>query len=276
MTDAHASTSQNRSETVSPIRRAHWVVAHPRRASLNGRLFDSGTSALATRAEVTSTDLYADAFDPRLGIGDLGSNVEAPGNFAELAGRAVAAGEAAPEVAAEQLNLTAADLLVLQFPLWWYGPPAIMKGWLDRVLTDGFAYGGYDDERGVPRRYGDGGMAGKRALVIVTAGEDAGSIGPRGVSGDLEQVLFPLTHGTLWYCGFDVLDLHVVHDADGLGAEGGEREAARLVARLDGLDHEHPVPLRRLRDGDYDRTTRALRADLAPGRTDLGIHRVDA
>lgn len=100
---------------------------------------------------------------------------------------------------------------------------------------------------------------------------DEASIGPRGVSGDLDSLLFGLTHGILWYVGIDVLDLHVVHDADSLGADGVEREVTRLVERVRGLDSETAQPFRRMRDGDY-RQTRALRADLLPGRTDLGIH----
>ncbi|NKF34764.1 NAD(P)H-dependent oxidoreductase, partial [Pseudomonas sp. BGM005] len=76
---------------------------------------------------------------------------------------------------------------------------------------------------------GEGTLTGRRALVIVTAGEDERSIGERGVSGDLDSLLFPLTHGTLWYTGIEPLDLHVVHDADGLDAAGIERESARLV-----------------------------------------------
>ncbi len=57
---------------------------------------------------------------------------------------------------AEQDKVAAAELLVLQFPLWWYGPPAVLKGWLDRVLTAGFAFGDVDPVSGVPLRYGDG------------------------------------------------------------------------------------------------------------------------
>lgn len=105
----------------------------------------------------------------------------------------------------------------------------------------------------------------------MSAGEDARSIGPRGISGDLDSLLFPLTHGALWYVGIETLDLHVIHDADGLGADGVEREVTRLNERLQTIDTESARRFRRLRDGDYH-GTRALREDLLPGRTDLGIH----
>lgn len=196
-----------------------------------------------------------------------------PGGIGHLAGQAPARGEQTPEVTREQDRLAAAELLVLKFPLWWYGPPAILKGWFDRVLAEGFAYGDADPQTGIPRRYGDGGLAGRRALVVVTVGEDAATLGPRGLSGDLDQVLFPLTHGVLWYTGIEVLGLHVVHDADSLGAEGTVRERERLAERLSRIESEGAVPFRALRDGDYA-GTRALREDELPGRVDLGIHRV--
>lgn len=250
---------------------ALWVYAHPRRGSLGDRLFQAGTQALSARYEVVTSDLYAQGFDPVLSDRDLGDFASRPGNMAELAGDANAHGQLPADVREEQAKLAAAELLVLQFPLWWYGPPAILKGWFDRVFTNGFAYGDLDPELDLPRRYGDGGLVGRRALIIVTAGEDERSIGPRGISGDLDSLLFPLTHGTLWYVGIETLDLHVVSDADTLGADGVEREVQRLRDRLRAIDTEPARRFRRLRDGEY-RGTRALRHDLLPGRTDLGIH----
>ncbi|WP_067242903.1 NAD(P)H-dependent oxidoreductase [Microbacterium resistens] len=256
-----------------PPRPGHalWVLAHPRGTSFNRRLFDAGTEALSRRYEVATSDLYTQGFDPVLSDRDLAVEDGRPGNVVELQGVAYEQGLLPADVQAEQAKLAAAELLVLQFPLWWYGVPAIMKGWLDRVLANGFAYGDADPELGIPRRYGDGGLAGRRALVIVTAGEDERSIGPRGISGDLDSLLFPLTHGALWYVGIESLALHVVHDADGLGTDGFEREIRRLTDRLQHLDDEPGRPFRRLRDGEY-RGTRALRDDIHPGRTDLGIH----
>ncbi|MGV9796549.1 NAD(P)H-dependent oxidoreductase [Mycobacterium sp. NPDC003449] len=253
---------------------ALWLYAHPRRGSLNERLFRDGASALSQSYEVLTSDLHAQQFDPVLGERDLGEFAGSPGNIVEQTGDVYSRGQLPADVQAEQAKLAAAQLLVVQFPLWWYGPPAILKGWFDRVLTNGFAYGDVDPELGLPRRYGDGHLVGRKALIVVTAGEDARSIGPRGISGDIDSLLFPLVHGTLWYVGIEVLDLHVVHDADGLGADGIDREVQRLQDRLRTIDTESAKPFRRLRDGDYH-GTRALREDLHPGRTDLGIHLAD-
>lgn len=250
---------------------ALWVYAHPRRGSLNHQLFDAGVKALGSRYDVATSDLYADGFNPVLREQDLGGLAVTAGNFAELAGDAYAAGELAADIQLEQAKVAAAELLIFQFPLWWYAPPAILKGWLDRVLTQGFAFGDLNPHTGMPRRYGDSGLAGRRALVVVTTGEDERSIGPRGISGDLDSLLFPLTHGALWYTGIETLDLHVIHDADALDAARVEHETDRLRARLAGIDSEQPRRFRALADGDYQ-DTRALREDILPGRRDLAIH----
>nr|WP_291278692.1 NAD(P)H-dependent oxidoreductase [Galactobacter sp.] len=152
--------------------------------------------------------------------------------------------------------------------------PAMLKGWFDRVLTGGFAHGDLDPVLGVPRRYGDGAFAGRKALIIVTVGEDERSLGLRGISGDLESLLFPLTHGILWFTGIEALDLHVVYDTDGLDECGIESELDRLRTRLRSLAAEEPRRFRRLGDGEY-RGTRALHEDILPGRTDLSIHHVE-
>lgn len=255
--------------------RAHWVYTHPRRDSLNQHLLSAGHSILSEHYDVTVSDLYAEGFDPALSERDLGSLSTVPGNLAELAGDAYARGEVEPEVRREQKSLAASELLVLQFPLWWYGPPAMLKGWLDRVLQTGFAQGDVDEETGMPRRYGDGMLTGRKALIIVTAGDDQRTLGPRGVSGDLDSLLFPLTHGALWYVGIEALDLHVVYDADGINGAGRAQEGQRLADRIKRLSSERPRPYRRLLDGDYDRATRALVNAVNPGRTDLAIHLSD-
>jgi NAD(P)H dehydrogenase (quinone) len=251
---------------------AHWIYAHPQSGSLNRHLFDAGVEVLTARYDVQTSDLYAQGFDPLLAQRDLDGR---EGNIVDLMGEVNESGLVPDDVRLEQEKLASSELLVFQFPLWWYGAPAILKGWFDRVFTNGFAYGGVDAETGLPLRYGEGGLKGKRALIIVTVGEDARSIRSRGISGDLDSLLFPLTHGTLWYTGIESLDLHVVYDADALDTADVAAERDRLIARLAGIHEEKPSrPYRALRDGDY-RGTRALRADILPGRTDLDIHRVD-
>lgn len=81
----------------------------------------------------------------------------------------------------------------------------MLKGWVDRVLQTGFAQGEFDESTGLPRRYGDGRLIGRKALIVVTAGDDQRTLGPGGISGDIDTLLFPLTHGALWYVGIEAL-----------------------------------------------------------------------
>jgi NAD(P)H dehydrogenase (quinone) len=219
------------------IRRALWVFAHPAQESLNATLRDVGVAAL--RAEgwnVDVADLYAEGFDPVL--------VDGGGD----------------DVRAEQHRLLAADLLVLQFPLWWYGMPAMLKGWIDRVFECGFAYDVVDPTTGRARKYGDGGLAGRRALAVVTAGDRAGSISPRGISGDVEDIFWPLLHGTFWYTGMDALTPHLLTGVHGADADRVRGLADGLAERLRTVGTEQPIPYLPMTDEHY-----ALHPGVAAG-----------
>lgn len=142
-----------------------WVFAHPEPRSLNGVLRDHGVAELrALGHRVRESDLYAMGWNPVVGPADFGHDPRDRLMVGDASERAHAGGTLSPDIRAEQDKLAWADALVLQFPLWWHGMPAILKGWFDRVFVQGFAFG-------LPgaRRYGDGGLAGRRALVVTTA-----------------------------------------------------------------------------------------------------------
>ncbi|OYO26312.1 NAD(P)H-dependent oxidoreductase [Janthinobacterium sp. PC23-8] len=90
------------------------------------------------------------------------------------------------------------DFLILQFPLWWYSVPAIMKGWIDRVFVNGVAYG-----KGM--RMDSGGLKGRRAMLTMTTGCYPEMVAPGGLLGSLDVLLWHLQAGTLAYAGFEVL-----------------------------------------------------------------------
>jgi len=250
---------------------ALWVYAHPARRSLNAELYRAGTAALGATHTVTTSDLYAQDWDPRLSRRDIAAAPDNGETFGELTRDTYLAGTLPSDVRAEQAKLAEADLLVLQFPLWWYGMPAILKGWFDRVFVNGFAFGVRDPETGRTLKYGEGGLAGRRALVITTAGDRPTSFLPRGLNGDIESLLFPLLHGTLWYAGIAPLQPHLVSGTDLPGWAGYRDEVDRLAARLATVADEEPIPYRRMRDGDYD-DDRVLHRDILPDRDDLGVH----
>ena len=248
---------------------ALWIYAHPASRSLNADLYEAGTKALAETHHVTTSDLYEQDWDPRLSHHDIAGTQDTGQTFGERTREAYLAGDLPADVREEQRKLTEADLLVLQFPLWWYGMPAILKGWFDRVFVNGFAFGVKDPETGRTLKYGEGGLAGRRALVITTAGDRLSSFGPRGLNGDIESLLFPLLHGTFWYTGIAPLRPHLVSGTDLPGWTGYADEVDRLTTRLATIADEDPIPYR-MRD-DYD-TDRVLHPRIFPDRVDLGVH----
>lgn len=103
------------------------VLAHPVPGSLSHALADRATATLqAGGHEVTRLDLYAEGFDPVL------SPAERRGYYARDGHP-----PALPDHAAQ---LAGAQGLVLCFPTWWFGMPAILKGWFDRVWSPGLAF----------------------------------------------------------------------------------------------------------------------------------------
>ena len=170
------------------------VYAHPEPRSLNGALRDFAVAHLqAAGHEVQVSDLYAMGWKATLDAADAPHL--APGEpFDAIADsqRAYARGEQPADITAEQAKLLWADALILQFPLWWFSLPAILKGWVERVYACGFAYGvGEHSDHHWDDRYGEGTLAGKRALLVVTCGGWESHYSDRGINGGLDDILFP-------------------------------------------------------------------------------------
>ncbi|RCV52385.1 NADPH:quinone reductase [Marinitenerispora sediminis] len=251
-----------------------WIFAHPERRSLSAALRDDGLRALREHGhEVRESDLYAMGWNPVVDAADFGHDPDERLLVAAASEEAYTSGGLSADIRAEHAKLAWADTVVVQFPLWWFGMPAILKGWFDRVFVKGLAYGvvehGPEGRRTL--RYGEGRLAGKRAMVVVTAGGTAASYGPRGVNGQLEDLLFPLQHGTFFYAGMSVVPPVLVSGADRLSEAGRAAAAAELRARLLALADTDPIPFRAQNGGDYDADL-TLRPEQEPGRAGVAVH----
>ncbi|WP_028661822.1 NAD(P)H-dependent oxidoreductase [Saccharomonospora saliphila] len=249
-----------------------WITAHPDPRSLTAALACEGVRALTGLGhEVRVRDLYAMKWNPVVDAADFDHDPGRRLHVGAAAKQAHREGRLCPEIRAEQDHLRWSDTVVWQFPLWWHGMPAILKGWIDRVFVNGFAYGVTDPATGATLRYGDGGLKGRRALVVTTIGGRESAFGPRGVHGALEDLLFPIQHGISFYAGMAPLAPFAVYGADRSTDSDYAEAAARLRARLASLPEEEPVPFRRQDSGDYDEEL-VLRPEVAPGRTGLAAH----
>ncbi|EMD27572.1 NAD(P)H-dependent oxidoreductase [Amycolatopsis azurea] len=249
-----------------------WIFAHPESRSFGGSLRDEGVRALREQgAEVRESDLYAMKWNPVVDADDFGSAAGSDRLFVGPTSKtALLTGELSADIRAEHEKLAWADTVIVQFPLWWYGMPAILKGWFDRVFVKGFAYGVQRPD-GRTARYGEGALAGKRAMVVLTTGTSQAAIGPRGINGEVSEILFPLQHGALWYTGMSVLPPLTICGADRASAEQYDVAAEALRERLRTLSTQDPIPFRHQNGGDYDDNL-VLRDDLAPGRRGMGVH----
>jgi NAD(P)H dehydrogenase (quinone) len=241
------------------------VFAHPEPRSLGGALRDVAIEELKAQGhEVQVSDLYADGWKSEIDRADFPALApDARLKPAAASRDGFAAGTLTDDVKAEQEKLLWADVLILQFPLWWFSMPAILKGWVDRVYAYGFAYGvGEHSDKRWGDRYGEGVLAGKRAMLIVTAGGWKEHYAARGINGPIEDLLFPINHGILYYPGYDVLPPFVVYSADRLDERGFKPVADRLRERMRTLATTPPIPYRQQNGGDYVIPTMELRSGL--------------
>ena len=251
------------------------VYAHPEPRSLNGSLRDFAIERLqAAGHSVQFSDLYAMNWKAQLDAGDSIERRDSKRFDPSLESKhAYANGLQSLDIVYEQEKLLWADAVILQFPLWWFSMPAILKGWVERVYAYGFAYGvGEHSDARWGDRYGEGTLVGKRAMLMVTAGGWESHYGPRGINGPIDELLFPIHHGIFYYPGFDVLPPFVVYRTGKIDAQRYAEICEQLGERLDALFSTAPIPFRRQNAGDYEIPALTLRAEIAPGRTGVGVH----
>ncbi len=251
------------------------VYAHPEPQSLNGSLQDLSVQRLeAAGHQVQISDLYAMQWKATLDANDstvppLGSRFD-PSLDSQ---HAFANGLQSQDIELEQEKLRWADTVILQFPLWWFSMPAILKGWVERVYAYGFAYGvGEHSDSRWGDRYGEGNLAGKRAMLIVTTGGWESHYAARGINGPIDDILFPIQHGILHYPGFEVLPPFVIYRTGRMDETRFAEIGSALGQRLDDLAHTAPIPFRRQNAGDYEIPALTLKPDIAPGRSGFDAH----
>jgi NAD(P)H dehydrogenase (quinone) len=222
------------------------VHAHPEPQSFNSAMTREATQALrAAGHDVDISDLYAMGFNP---VSDRRNfvTVHNPQYYRQQSEEAYAAAHDgfAADIQAEMDKLFRCDVLILQFPLWWFGLPAILKGWIDRVFASGGrTYGGgkwYD--RGVFR--------GKRAMCSVTIGGAAPIYSESGLNGPISSILFPINHGMLYFTGFTVIEPFLVHAPVRIGDD--ERAAYLALYRKRVLELASAPTISYPKLADYD------------------------
>lgn len=119
--------------------------------------------------------------------------------------------------------------------------PAILKGWADRVLVMGRVYG-------AGKIYDDGPFKGKRAMLSVTTGGPEEKYRPGGLSGDINQILFPINHGILRFTGLDVLHPFIAYGPAHLNHAERKTYIDAFLKRLENIETDEPIEYTSIRD----------------------------
>jgi NAD(P)H dehydrogenase (quinone) len=131
------------------------ILAHPDPKSFNHAIADAAVRKLIQNGhEVHFHDLYAERFDPVLPAGEISEGAPVPDYIHKHCG-----------------EIASADGIVIVHPNWWGQPPAVLKGWVDRVIRPGVAYRFLegDSGEGVPA----GLLKAKAAVVFNTSNTEA-------------------------------------------------------------------------------------------------------
>lgn len=159
------------------------IFAHPNnQTSFNQAILEQAIKASQEQGiETQVRDLYAIDFNPILSWEEL---------------QAAQQKITPAEIRYEQELIDQADLITLIYPLWWMGFPAILKGYLDRILSHGFAY---KTENGVSV----GLLHGKKMQQFITIGNNLQKYQELGFSQSLQNCLID---GLFNYCGITDID----------------------------------------------------------------------
>jgi NAD(P)H dehydrogenase (quinone) len=221
------------------------VHAHPEPQSFNSALTRHAKALLEQIGhEVIISDLYAMNFDPVSDRRNFTSQKD-PSYFKQQAEEHYASeyNGFAEDIKTEMEKLFWCDALIFQFPLWWFGLPGILKGWVDRVFAAGQIYGG-------GKWYDNGVFKGKKAMLSLTTGGKLPMFTEVGLNGDIHSILYPINHGIFRFVGFDVLPPFIVFGASQINDERRKGYLKEYEERLVNINDTYPIIYPALADFD--------------------------
>lgn len=186
------------------------VVAHPDPDSLSHSVaahVAEGVSLSGHDNTFEFADLMSEGFDPRFTASDIAVH------------RTLAPPSA--DVAAEQARIDRADALVLVYPVYWWSMPGLLKGWIDRVFANGWAYDEGPDTKLVKKLHH------LRVHLVAVAGADVRTYARHGYFGAMKT---QIDHGIFDYCGARVVTSELMFDSQTQDPVA-HLDAARAIGR---------------------------------------------
>ncbi|MBI0534128.1 flavodoxin family protein [Roseomonas sp. KE2513] len=187
------------------------VTSHPDASSFTHAVAHQVAKGFGGESGRTTemADLAAEGFDPRFNAADRAFfNGHVP---------------AAADILAEQRRIDRADLLVLVYPVYWWSMPGLMKGWIDRVFTQGWAY---DDASEGPTVKKLGRLS---VQLVGIGGADGGTYARHGYT---DAMRTQIDHGIFGYCGAPVVGSDILLSVDAPAREKALRRAAEIGRNL--------------------------------------------
>lgn len=224
----------------------HLIHAHPEPKSFTAAMRDVIVETFQSEGHsVTVSDLYEMNFNPVASADDFGSRrnpdhmtyaLEQRHNWQE--------GTLAPDIAAEIDKVLAADVIGFTFPLHWFGVPAIMKGYFERVFISGPFYGG-------KRIYAEGGLAGKKGFAAFPLGGRPHMFGDGALHGPLAMGMMKhFFQGSLGYIGLDVLEPFIAWHVPYISEDERKQMLVDLADYVRNLDDQPVFEMPNLDDFD--------------------------
>lgn len=212
------------------------VYWHAEEKSFNHAMLETAVNTLsACGHQLKVSDLNKMNFDPVVSRKSF-KTVANPSVFnpVQEAHYAVQNNGFADFIAAEMEKMEWCDLLIFQFPLWWFGMPAMVKGYVEQVLVSGkFFDSGH--------MYENAFLAGRRAMLSITTGAPADAYVKNGFNGDINMILRPIQRGILEFCGFGVLRPQIVYAPTHIMQTQRVHELEKYAGRLKTIEGEEPV-----------------------------------
>lgn len=221
------------------------VHAHPEPQSFCSAMKDTAVETFQDLGhEVQVSDLHQMKWNPVASGDDFGVRSQPDYLVYALEQReSYKSGQLSPDIQAEIEKLKWCDLLIFNFPMYWFSVPAILKGWIDRVFVSGFCYGG-------KRFYDQGGLKGKKGLLAFTLGGREHMFGEDKIHGEMQTMLRPLLRGSMAYVGLTVLPPFIGWHVPYISNEDRQTLLKEYREYLTNLDQLDPLSFPSLDDFD--------------------------
>lgn len=208
------------------------IHAHPEPQSFTHALKDTAIEELKKLGHhVEVSDLYEMHFNPVTSEADFTERGNPDYLNYALEQRNASKHQAlVSDIQTEVEKVQRADLLILNFPMYWMSMPAMLKGWIDRVFVSGIFYGG-------KRFYNHGGMAGKKAMLCFTLGGRDHMFSEGAIHGSIENILLPIQRGTLAYVGYEVLPPFIAYHVPYISNEAREQMLVDYRQHLQNIEN---------------------------------------